>query len=43
MVEKFKQHIHHNLYFLKESKLLIAISGGIDSVVLAHLCLQVTA
>lgn len=40
MVEKFKQHIHHNLSFLKESKLLIAISGGIDSVVLAHLCYQ---
>jgi tRNA(Ile)-lysidine synthase len=37
MLEKFKEHINQNLPFLKESKLLLAISGGIDSVVLAHL------
>lgn len=40
MLEQFKQHINQNLSFLKESKLLVAISGGIDSVVLAHLCHQ---
>lgn len=38
MQNKFKTHITNNLYFLKESKLLIAISGGIDSVVLTYLC-----
>jgi len=34
----FKNHIENKLSILKESKLIIAISGGIDSVVLAKLC-----
>lgn len=38
MLEAFKDHINQNLHFLKESKLLIAISGGLDSVILVHLC-----
>ena len=38
MFSQFKNHIETNLSFLKESKLLIAISGGVDSVVLAYLC-----
>tara|TARA_R110002049_G_scaffold248695_4_gene423165 strand:+ start:1252 stop:2562 length:1311 start_codon:yes stop_codon:yes gene_type:complete len=38
MFEQFKQHLESRLPFLKKSKLLIAISGGIDSVVLTHLC-----
>jgi len=37
MLERFKKHIDQNLPFLTESKLLVAISGGIDSVILAHL------
>ncbi|MGJ8745452.1 tRNA lysidine(34) synthetase TilS [Polaribacter sp.] len=37
MVEKFKNHIDENFPFLKDKKILIAISGGVDSVVLAHL------
>jgi len=37
MLEKLEQHINHKLSFLKEKKLLIAISGGVDSVVLTHL------
>ena len=40
MLKKFKHHLHQNFPFLEDSKLLIAISGGIDSVVLAHLCSQ---
>ncbi len=34
----FENHIHKNLSFLTKSKFLIAISGGMDSVVLTHLC-----
>lgn len=37
MLEKFKKHIDQNLSFLTDSKILVAISGGIDSVVLTHL------
>lgn len=38
MQSKFQNHINSNFYFLKDSKLLVAISGGIDSVILTHLC-----
>ncbi|ULC58511.1 tRNA lysidine(34) synthetase TilS [Flaviramulus sp. BrNp1-15] len=38
MLEKFQNHIKNKLSFLEKSKLLIAISGGVDSVVLTHLC-----
>ena len=37
MLQKFKEHININFPFLKDKKLLIAISGGVDSVVLTHL------
>jgi len=40
MLNAFQNHINQNLSFLKESKLLIAISGGLDSVVLTQLCHQ---
>lgn len=40
MISQFKNHINTNLSFLYESKLLIAVSGGIDSVVLVHLLNQ---
>lgn len=38
MLQQFKEHITQNFPFLKRAKLLVAISGGIDSVVLAQLC-----
>ncbi|HMQ42746.1 MAG: tRNA lysidine(34) synthetase TilS [Confluentibacter sp.] len=38
MQNAFQDHINAKLPFLKKSKLLIAISGGMDSVVLARLC-----
>jgi tRNA(Ile)-lysidine synthase len=37
MLEKFQKHIASNFPFLKGKKLLIAISGGVDSVVLTQL------
>ena len=40
MLEKLKQHINQKFSFLQEKKLLIAISGGVDSVVLTHLLNQ---
>ncbi len=36
----FQKHIDANFSFLKNKKLLIAISGGVDSVVLTHLLNQ---
>lgn len=38
MQDEFNNHINSRLSFLKKGKILIAISGGIDSVVLTHLC-----
>ena len=40
MLAKFQNHINQNLLFLKEKKLLLATSGGIDSMVLLELCHQ---
>jgi tRNA(Ile)-lysidine synthase len=37
MLDKFKAHIEENLPQLLHSRLLIACSGGLDSVLLAHL------
>ena len=40
MFDKFKQHIETSFSFLKKAKLLVAVSGGVDSIVLTHLCHQ---
>jgi tRNA(Ile)-lysidine synthase len=37
MQTKFKNHISHNFPFLNGKKLLLATSGGLDSMVMAHL------
>ncbi|OSY86969.1 potassium ABC transporter ATPase [Tenacibaculum holothuriorum] len=41
MLARFQQHIEQEFPFILGKKILIAISGGIDSVVLAHLFDQV--
>ena len=38
MFDQFKNHINDKLSFLLEGRILIAISGGVDSVVLTHFC-----
>lgn len=38
MLQAFESHIDTKLTFLKNAKLLVAISGGLDSVVLTYLC-----
>ena len=40
MLSEFKNHLSQNLPFLKDSRLLLAVSGGIDSMVLLHLLQQ---
>jgi tRNA(Ile)-lysidine synthase len=40
MVEKLKKHINQNFSFLENSKLLLAASGGIDSMAMIHLLHQ---
>lgn len=40
MFEQFHNHINENLPFLKGKKLLLATSGGVDSMVLLNLCYQ---
>ncbi len=40
MLQKINQHIAENFPFFKNKKLLIAISGGIDSTVLTHILQQ---
>ncbi len=40
MLTKFQNHINENLPFLIGKKLLLAVSGGIDSMVLMRLCVE---
>jgi tRNA(Ile)-lysidine synthase len=40
MLEKFKSHILQNFPFLEAKKLFLAVSGGLDSMVLLHLFQQ---
>lgn len=40
MLQAFRQHLETNLHMLHDSRILLAISGGLDSVVLTHLCHQ---
>jgi len=38
MLNEFEGHLKTDLAYLKDARSLVAISGGVDSVVLAHLC-----
>lgn len=40
MLKKFEKHIKSNLSFLKGKKLLLAVSGGVDSMILSKLLHQ---
>lgn len=40
MLQKFQNHLHENFHFLNGKKLLLATSGGIDSMILVHLFQQ---
>jgi tRNA(Ile)-lysidine synthase len=40
MLQQFQNHINENFPFLKEKRLLLAVSGGVDSMVLLYLCHQ---
>jgi tRNA(Ile)-lysidine synthase len=40
MLQKFQNHLLHNFQFLNGKKLLLATSGGIDSMVMVHLFQQ---
>jgi tRNA(Ile)-lysidine synthase len=40
MLSKFQNHIANRFFFLENKKLFIAVSGGLDSMVLLHLMLQ---
>jgi tRNA(Ile)-lysidine synthase len=40
MLQKFQNHLNAKLPFLKGKRLLLAVSGGIDSMVLLYLCHQ---
>ncbi len=40
LLEKFKAYIKHQHLFQTKDKLLLAVSGGVDSIVLCELCKQ---
>ena len=40
LVEKFKIHVRDKILFSVKDNLLLAVSGGVDSVVLCELCKQ---
>lgn len=40
MLDNFRKHIDDKLSLLHDGRLLLAISGGLDSVVMTHLCHQ---
>ena len=40
LLEKFKDYIKHQHLFQSKDKLLLAVSGGVDSIVLCELCKQ---
>ncbi len=41
MISSFKEHIESNFPFLFDGRSIIAVSGGVDSVVLTYLCKEI--
>jgi tRNA(Ile)-lysidine synthase len=40
LLQRFQQYVHQHTLFQQKDKLLLAVSGGVDSVVLCELCHQ---
>lgn len=42
LINRFRKHIEHKFPALLHKKVLLAVSGGVDSMVLLHLCKELT-
>ena len=40
LIHNFKLHIEQNFPYVIKDKILVAVSGGLDSMVLTNLCLK---
>ena len=40
MIDKFQEYVSRNELFTKQDKILLTVSGGVDSMVLMSLCVN---